>query len=116
MPRFALLACSLFLVVAPLFAQSVSTPVQAAFLKAETRKIDDHYLQRLADISSVPIADVKAAIPLEGRLTDEVARSVAALEKLRGEPMSAAQKQSVASAEKERRNALAAARSAAARK
>lgn len=116
MRRFVLFACSLCLLAAPLFAQSVSTPAQAAFLKAETRKIDDRYLQRLADISSVPLAEVKTAIPLEGRLTDEVARSIAALEKLRGEPMSAAQKQSVASAEQERRNALAAARSAAARK
>lgn len=116
MPRFALLACLLVLFAPPLSAQSVTTPAQAAYLKAETRKIDDRYLQRLADISSVPLADVKTAIPLEGRLTDEVARSIAALEKLRGEPMSAAQKRSVASAEQERRTALAAARSAAAHK
>lgn len=121
MHRLALPACLLCLLATPLvalpaFAESVSTPAQAAYLKAQTRRINDHYRHRLAEISGVPFARVRATILRDGRLTDEVARSIAVLEKERGQPLSDAQKQDIANAERERRAALAAARSAAAHK
>ncbi|MBL8476618.1 hypothetical protein [Methyloversatilis sp.] len=104
----SLLACCCML--SPAIAQ---TPAQTAFLKAETRRIEDQFVRRIVDITRLPDAQVRSAMPAEGRITDPAARVVAAIEQQRGQPLSDAQKQAIAQADEERRSALVAARAAA---
>ena len=104
----SLLVCCCML--SPAVAQ---TPAQAAFLKAETRRIEDQFVRRVMDITRLPDAQVRAAMPAEGRITDPAARVVAVIEQQRGQPLSDEQKQAIAQADEARRNALVAARAAA---
>lgn len=104
----SLLACCCIL--SPAVAQ---TPAQTAFLKAETRRIDEQFVRRVVDITQLPAAQVRAAMPAEGRITEPSARVAAGIEKQLGEPLSDEQKQAIAQADEERRSALAAARAAA---
>lgn len=104
----SLLACCCML-----SAAVAQTPAQAAFLKAETRRIEDQFVRRVIDITRLPESQVRAAMPAEGRITDPAARVVGAIEKQLGETLSDEQKQAVARADEERRSALAAARAAA---
>ncbi|WP_026224984.1 hypothetical protein [Methyloversatilis thermotolerans] len=108
--KFLLLLLTCGGLLAPAFAQ---TPAQMAFMKAEVRRIDDQFVQRVVDITHLPSSQVRAAMPAEGRITETSARVAAAIEKQLGESLSDEQKRAIAQADEERRAALAAARAAA---
>jgi hypothetical protein len=108
--KFLLLLLTCCGLLGPAFAQ---TPAQSAFLKAEVRRIDEQFVQRVVDITRLPAAQIRAAMPAEGRITETAARVVAAIEKQLGESLSEEQKRTIAQADEERRAALAAARAAA---
>ena len=104
---------SLFACCCMLSAAVAQTPAQAAFLKTETRRIEDQFVRRVIDITRLPERQVRAAMPAEGRITEASARVAAGIEKQLGEPLTEEQKQANARADDERRAALAAAREAA---
>ncbi len=104
---------SLFACCCMLTSALAQTPAQAAFLKAETRRVEDQFVRRVIDITRLPESQVRKAMPAEGRITDQAARVVAAIEQQRGQPLTDEQKQAIAQADEERRNALVAARAAA---
>jgi hypothetical protein len=104
---------SLFACCSMLSPAVAQTPAQATFLKAETRRIEDQFVRRVTDITQLSDAQIRAAMPAEGRITDPAARVVAVIEQQRGQPLSDAQKQAIAQADEERRQGLAAARAAA---
>lgn len=89
------------------------TPAQTAFLKAETRRIDEQFVRRVVAITRLPVEQIWAAMPAEGRITEPSARVAAGIEKQSGEPLTEEQKHAIAQADEERRSALAAARAAA---
>jgi hypothetical protein len=104
---------SLFACCCMLSSAVAQTPAQTAFLKAETRRIEDQFVRRVMDVTRLPENEVRAAMPAEGRITDPAARVVAAIEQRRGQPLADEQKQAIAKADEERRNALVGARAAA---
>ncbi|HEY9192462.1 MAG TPA: hypothetical protein VIO81_06275 [Methyloversatilis sp.] len=104
----SLLACCCMLSTAV-----AQTPAQAAFLKAETRRVEDLFVRRVMDITRLPERQVRAAMPAQGRITDPAARVVAAIEQQRGQPLTDEQKLAIAQADEERRSALVAVREAA---
>lgn len=83
------------------------SPSQAAFLKAESRRIDDQFVARVARIVGIHPDRVRAAMPDERRITAAVSRLVAALERDLGQPLSAEQTAAIDAADAERRAALA---------
>ncbi|MBL8473505.1 MAG: hypothetical protein KF778_08500 [Rhodocyclaceae bacterium] len=90
-------------------AEPVLTPSQVAYLRAETQKAQEKFVGKLVRITGLPQAKVREAIPAEGRITDPVARIVAAVEQKSGKPLSDEQKQAIAAAEHERQAAIQAA-------
>ncbi len=104
---------SLFVCCCMLSSAMAQTPAQTTFLKAETRRIEDQFVRRVMDITRLPESEVRAAMPAEGRISDPAARVVAAIGQRRGQPLTDEQKQAIAQADEERRNALVSARAAA---
>ncbi|MEN9425896.1 MAG: hypothetical protein RLZZ220_245, partial [Pseudomonadota bacterium] len=74
----ALLVLSLGLSPRPGLAQSpaapVLTPIQVAYLQAETRRIEEAFVQKVMLISGASREQVLRAIPAKGRLTDRLPR------------------------------------------
>ncbi|MDD3353327.1 MAG: hypothetical protein PHD22_06715 [Zoogloea sp.] len=99
---------------APTLAQSppparppaVLTPVQAAFLQAEARRIEDAFVQKVMGISGASRSQVVRAIPAKGRLTDRLSRIYSSLERDLGAPLADEQKAMIFVAEGERKQAL----------
>lgn len=102
----ALAACLLGLAM-PAPAQ---TPAQSAYLKAESARIQQAYVRQIARVTGMGDAQIRRAVPAEGRITDPAARVIAALEKERGEPLPETLRQAIVQADLERKSALAAAR------
>lgn len=115
--RFTGLSCSLLLSAAllggPVAAQTppppralILNPVQAAFLQAETKRIEDAFVQKVMAIAGVSREQVLRAIPAKGRLTDRLARIYSSLERDLGAPLADEQKGRIFIAEEERKQAL----------
>jgi hypothetical protein len=83
------------------------TPVQLAFVKAETKKADDLFVQRVAIALRVDAARVREALPSEKRITDRMARLISALEKDLKRTLTDEEKAAITSAEDERKKAIA---------
>ncbi|HEX5127261.1 MAG TPA: hypothetical protein VFW00_11020 [Rhodocyclaceae bacterium] len=98
------------------YAQQPLTPAQAAFLKAETRKADNHFVQRVSVIVGVKEGVVQSAMPEKGRIADPVARLIAGLERSMGQPLAEDRKVQIRAADEERLNAIKAAEVAAHKK
>jgi hypothetical protein len=94
----------------------VLSPSQAAFLKAESRRIEDQFVERVARIVGVDPAQVRAAMPEERRITVAVSRLVDALERDLGRALSDEQKAAIHAADEARRAALARVREGAAQR
>lgn len=110
-PRLLALLFLIFSVAAP--AEEVFSPVQTAYLQAETRKADERFVADVARITASPVALVRRAMPREGRITDPAVRVIAAIEAQRHIVVSPEQKALISSAEQQRRSAIANARAAA---
>jgi hypothetical protein len=106
----AVLSLSLAGVVlaAPPAAQQslVLTPVQAAFLHAETRRIEETFIQTVMGIAGASRDQVLRAIPAKGRLTDRLPRIYSSLERDLKMTLSDEQKARVFAADGERKQAL----------
>jgi hypothetical protein len=106
----AVLSLSLAGVVlaAPPAAQQslVLTPVQAAFLHAETRRIEETFIQTVMGIAGASRDQVLRAIPAKGRLTDRLPRIYSSLERDLKLTLSDEQKARVFAADGERKQAL----------
>ena len=74
------------------------------------RRANDLFVKRVVAITSMPSDTVRQAIPPEGRITDPAARTVSAIEKFGGKPLSDEQKVAIRSAEEDRRQMIASAR------
>jgi hypothetical protein len=81
-------------------------PVQTAYLQAETRRIEESFVQKVMSIAGVSREQVLVAIPAKGRITDRLGRIYSALEKNLQQPLSDEQKALIFAAEGERRQAL----------
>ena len=106
----ALLVLSLGLPPRPGLAQSppapVLTPIQVAFLQAETRRIEEAFVQKVMLISGASREQVLRAIPAKGRLTDRLPRIYNALERDLKAPLTDEQQGRIYAAEGERKQAL----------
>lgn len=92
---------------------AVLTPAQLAFVKAETKKANDLFVQRVVRITGATEAQVRRALPDEKRITDRTARLISALEHDLKRTLSEEQKAAILAAEDDRRQALATATAAA---
>ncbi len=92
------------------------SPSQAAFLKAENRRIEDHFVARVARIVGSRPAQVRQAMPDERRITVTVERLISALEHDLGRSLTDAEKEAIATADDERRQSLARVREGASRR
>ena len=92
------------------------TPVQLAFLKAETKKANDAFVKQAAQAAGVSEAQVSRALPDEKRITDRMVRLISALEKDLRRPLTDEQKAAITSAEDARKKALSDAQTAARKK
>lgn len=114
--RILIIALLVFLVGASAnaWAQDAPlTPAQVAFVKAETRKADEQFVQGVARITGVAEQVIRDAMPTEDRISDPAARVIAVAEKARKASLTEQQKSRIASAEQARRRAIANARDAA---
>ncbi|MDD2989904.1 MAG: hypothetical protein PHI64_13190 [Zoogloea sp.] len=84
----------------------VLTPVQAAFIQAETRRIEESFVQKVMSITGARRDQVLRAIPAKGRLTDRLARIYSSLERDLGAPLSDEQRALIFAADGERKQAL----------
>lgn len=84
----------------------VLTPVQAAFIQAETRRIEESFVQKVMSIAGARRDQVLKAIPAKGRLTDRLARIYSSLERDLGVPLSDQQRALIFAADGERKQAL----------
>lgn len=92
------------------WAQQVPlTPAQTATLRYERTKAEEDYVGKVAKIAKVRERTVRQAMPDRRRITDPVARTIAALEVRLGEPLSDAQKEAIRVADAEYMAALKAA-------
>ena len=89
------------------------TPAQAAYFKAESRKADDRFVRDVAKITGSSEAQVRKAMPPDGRIVNPAVRVVTTLEHQRGADFSEQVRSAVDAAEAERRKAIAVAREAA---
>ncbi|MCX9154921.1 hypothetical protein OPU71_02150 [Niveibacterium sp. 24ML] len=89
------------------------TPAQAAYFKAESRKADERFVSDVARITGSSAAQVRKAMPPEGRIVNPAVRVVTTLEHQRGAEFSEQIRAEVDAAETTRRKAIAAAREAA---
>ena len=90
----------------PAPAPVVLTPVQAAFIQAETRRIEESFVQKVVSITGARREQVLRAIPAKGRLTDRLARIYSSLERDLGAPLSDEQRALIFAADGERKQAL----------
>jgi len=106
----ALLVLSLGLSPRPGLAQSppapVLTPIQVAFLQAETRRIEEAFVQKVMLITGASREQVLRAIPAKGRLTDRLPRIYNSLERDLKAPLTDEQQGRIYAAEGERKQAL----------
>ena len=91
----------------PPSAQQAVTPVQLAYLKAETKKANDSFVKQVAKATGTTEAQVRRALPDEKRITDRLLRLISALEKDLKRPLTDEEKASITAAEDERKKALA---------
>jgi hypothetical protein len=84
----------------------VLTPVQAAFIQAETRRIEESFVQKVMSIAGARREQVLRAIPAKGRLTDRLSRIYSSLERDLGAPLSDEQRALIFAADGERKQAL----------
>lgn len=84
----------------------VLTPVQSAFLHAETRRIEETFIQRVMSITGASRDQVLRAIPAKGRLTDRLSRVYSSLERDLKVTLSDEQRARVFAADGERKQAL----------
>ncbi len=87
--------------------EAALSPSQAAFLKAESRRIEDNFVARVAAIARTEPERVRRALPDERRITVAVPRLIAALERDLGAPLSDEQKAAIFEADAYRRDSLA---------
>lgn len=114
----ACLAVWLMLAGGDVLAQGPLTlnPAQAAYLTAESRRIEDRFVAQVAAIAGTSAERVRAAMPDERRITTTVSRLVMALEQDLGRPLDASQRAAIFDADEARKNANIAAREGAARR
>lgn len=84
----------------------VLTPVQSAFLHAETRRIEEVFVHKVMVITGASREQVLRAIPAKGRLTDRLSRIYSSLERDLSVLLSDEQKALVFAADGERKQAL----------
>lgn len=109
----ALLALFLSLPLAPVSAAppvpptaAVLTPGQIAFMQAETRRIEEAFIQKVMSITGASHDQVVRAIPAKGRLTDRLTRIYNSLERDLKAPLTDEQQALIFAAEGERKQAL----------
>ena len=95
-----LLCCALL--AAPIVQAQQLTPAQVAFLKTETRKADEAYVKSVAQIVGARTSTVAKVMPENSRITDPVARLIAALEQALGKPLTDDQKAAIQAADMQR--------------
>lgn len=83
------------------------SPSQAAFLKAESRRIEDTFVARVAVIVRTQPERVRQAMPDERRITVAVSRLIAALERDLGASLTDEQKAAILEADDDRKQSLA---------
>ena len=115
-----LVVSSVFLMSAaaamPVMAQQANlplTPPQAAYLKLQLQKAEDKMVAQISVATAVAGPVVRHSIPDRARITDPVARIIAALEKYLKRPLSEEQKAVIQQAEAEYQEAVRVARSSA---
>ncbi|KAB2970620.1 MAG: hypothetical protein F9K15_01235 [Zoogloea sp.] len=84
----------------------VLTPVQAAFVQAETRRIEEGFIQKVMSVTGATREQVLRAIPAKGRLTDRLARIFSSIERDLKGPLTDEQKALIFAADGERKQAL----------
>lgn len=102
----SLAACTSVVFAAPPAPAVVLTPVQMAFLQAETRRIDETFIQKLMTISGATREQAARAIPAKGRLTERMARIYSSLEYDLKVQLTPEQKALMFAADEERKQAL----------
>ena len=85
---------------------AVLTPGQVAFMQAETRRIEDAFVQKVMLITGASREQVLRAIPAKGRLTDRLPRIYNSLERDLKAPLTDEQQGRIYAAEGERKQAL----------
>lgn len=88
-------------------AQGALSPSQAAFLKAENKRIEDYFVARVARIVGVSSEQVRRAMPDERRITVAASRLISALEQDLGRSLDESQRAAIIEADNERKRALA---------
>ena len=106
----------LFLLALPLHAADPLTPGPAAYLEAQTRKADAHFVRTVAHLVGRPEAAIRKAMPTEGRIADPAERVIGVLEAERKEPLPEDLRNQITAAEAVRRMSIANAREAAAKR
>lgn len=108
---FALGLFLLFACAGPALAQGAGqtslSPSQAAFLKAESRRIEDTFVARVAAIVRTQPERVRQAMPDERRITVAVSRLITALERDLGVSLTDEQKAAILEADDYRKQSLA---------
>ena len=104
----AVLAGTLVLAPMPVLAQQQQalSPSQAAFLKAENRRIEDYFVLQVSRIVGIEPERVRRAMPDERRITVAVSRLISALEMDLGRPLTDDQTAAIVAADEERLAAL----------
>jgi len=87
--------------------QASLSPSQAAFLKAESRRIEDTFVARVAVIVRTQPERVQQAMPDERRITVAASRLIAALERDLGVSLTDEQKAAILEADAYRKQSLA---------
>lgn len=100
------LCCSLQASVAAQPSAVLLTPVQMAFMQAETRRIEEAFVQKAMSVSGASREQVLRAIPAKGRLIDRLARIYSSLERDLKMPLTPEQKALIFAADEERKQAL----------
>ncbi len=108
----AVLLLALALSVGGTAADEPLNPAQTAYLRAESRRIEERFVADVARIAETSPTRVRRAMPDERRITGAASRLISALEMEIGE-LSAAQKAAIVNADIARKDALARARAAA---
>lgn len=85
---------------------AVLTPGQAAFMQAETRRIEEAFVQKVMNITGATREQVVRAIPAKGRLTDRLTRIYNSLERDLKTPLTDEQQGLIYAADGERKQAL----------
>lgn len=86
--------------------QQALSPSQAAFLKAENRRIEDYFVLQVSRIVGIQPERVRRAMPDERRITVAVSRLISALEMDLGRSLTEEQTAAIVAADEERRAAL----------